>query len=78
MHLIATSTSTAHFAVIVAILVGIVGMLSTFLKGAWTFFSALNAQLDAIRVNSEAIRALTVRMDRVEATFTSTPMSVVK
>lgn len=63
---LATSTSTAHFAIIVAILVGIVGMLSTFLKGAWTFFSSVNAQIEAIRVNSEAIQRLNTRMDHVE------------
>lgn len=69
MHtLIATSTSTAHFAVIIAILVGIMGMLSTILKGAWTFFTSVNAQLEAIRVNSEAIQRLNTRMDRIEAT----------
>jgi type II secretory pathway component PulJ len=67
MHVIATSSSTAHFAVIVAILVGIVGMLSSVLKGAWTFFSSVNIQLEAIRVNSEAIARMNTRMDRVEA-----------
>jgi|HubBroStandDraft_1064217.scaffolds.fasta_scaffold1453539_1 hypothetical protein len=67
MHVIAASSSTAHFAVIVAILVGIVGMLSSVLKGAWTFFSSVNIQLEAIRINSEAIARMNTRMDRVEA-----------
>lgn len=63
---IATSTSTAHFAVIIAILVGIVGMLSTLLRGLWIVFAGINTQLTAIRVNSEAIHRLNRRMDHVE------------
>lgn len=72
MHLAAT-TSTEHFSIIVAILVGIVGMLSTLLKGAWTFFAGINAQLEAIKINSEAISRMNTRMDRIEQKLEALP-----
>lgn len=64
---VAQTTTESQFYILVAILVGIFGILGLFVKGLWTLMGGVFQQLEATRSNTEAIKNLTERMAKVEA-----------